>query len=354
MRSSAKYVGLDVHQATTVVSVREGSGRVLARSVLATEDGALTDFLGGLRGKVSVALEEGTQAQWLHDLLEPVVDRVVVCDRRGKARRGNKGDQVDADELSEALRTGALRAVYHGSPHQATLSELARAYRSVVADATRVMQRLKSLFRARGIKAPGARVYHPANRAQWLDKLPKGGARFRAEVLYAQLDALRELRPRVKAAMVTEARRDPAWPSLTSIPFMGPVRVAQILAVARTPWRFRSKRGLWAYSGLAVITTTSAEYVMREGLPVRRSRAPITRGLNRNHNAVLKEIFKGAALAATVRPGPLQDLYLAMTERGMRPELARVTLARKLAALSLRLWKTGERFDPAKLTTQAR
>jgi hypothetical protein len=93
---------------------------------------------------------------------------------------------------------------------------------------------------------------------------------------------------------------------------------------------------------------------MREGQPVRRTRAPITRGLNRNHNAVLKDIFKGAALAATVRPGPLQDLYHAMTERGMRPELARVTLARKLAALSLRLWKTGERFDPTKLTMQAR
>ena len=35
----------------------------------------------------------------------------------------------------------------------------------------------------------------------------------------------------------------------------------------------------------------------------------------------------------------------------MREELARVTLTRKLAALTLRLWKTGERYDPAKLTT---
>ena len=354
MGSSAKYVGLDVHQATTVLSVRDGSGRVLARSVVATEAETLTRYLGSFRGNVSVVLEEGTQAQWLHDLLEPVVDRVVVCDRRGRSRRGNKGDQVDADELSEALRTGALRAVYHGSPHQATLGELARAYRSVVADATRVMQRLKSLFRARGIKTPGARVYHPSTRSQWLDRLPPGGARFRAEVLYAQLDVLRELRPKVKSAMVCEARRDPAWPSLTGIPFMGPVRVAQILAVARTPWRFRSKRGLWAYSGLAVLTATSAEYVIMDGRPVRRSRQPITRGLNRNHNPVLKEVFKGAALAATVRPGPLQDLYHAMTERGMRPELARVTLARKLAALTLRLWKTGERYDPTKLTMQAR
>jgi hypothetical protein len=79
----------------------------------------------------------------------------------------------------------------------------------------------------------------------------------------------------------------------------------------------------------------------------------MTRGLNRNHNRLLKDVFKGAATAATGRPGPLQDFYHAMIARGMREELARVTLTRKFAALTLRLWKKGERYDPTKLTTQA-
>ena len=87
---------------------------------------------------------------------------------------------------------------------------------------------------------------------------------------------------------------------------------------------------------------------------MRRRRAPLTRGLNRNHNHVLKDVFKGAASAATGRPGPLQDFYGGLLARGMREPLARVTLARKLAALTLRLWKKGERYDPAKLTQQAR
>jgi transposase len=90
------------------------------------------------------------------------------------------------------------------------------------------------------------------------------------------------------------------------------------------------------------------------GRPVRRRRAPLTRGLNRNHNRVLKDVFKGAATAATTRPGPLQEWYQARLAGGMRPELARVTLARKLAALTLRVWKHGEPFDPTKLTMQAR
>src|SRR5436309_2985830 len=101
MKPSAKYVALDVHQATTVASVREQSGRVIARSVLPTEQLALVEFFRGMRGAVHVAFEEGTQAQWLHDLLVPLVERVIVCDRRGQRRSGNKSDQVDADHLSD-------------------------------------------------------------------------------------------------------------------------------------------------------------------------------------------------------------------------------------------------------------
>ena len=122
----------------------------------------------------------------------------------------------------------------------------------------------------------------------------------------------------------------------------------------RTPWRFRSKRNLWGYCGLAVVTSSTSDFTLVDGRPVRRRRKPLTRGLNRNHNRVLKDVFKGAATAATVRPGPLQDFYQAMIARGMEPELARVTLTRKLVAVTLRLWKTGERYDPTMLSVQAR
>lgn len=354
MKCTTKYVALDVHQATTVASVREVSGRVIARTILPTEEPALVEFVRGMRGAVHVAFEEGTQAQWLHEVLAPVVDRVVVCDRRGQPRAGNKGDQGDADALSELLRRGGLKPVYHGSAQRATLKELTRAYQNLVEDSTRVMLRLKALFRARGIPTPGTAVYQPRHRERWLARLPDDGARFRAQALYAELAVLQDLRPRAKVAMVREARQDPAWRVLRTIPFLGPVRVASLLATMQTPWRFRTKRNLWAYAGLAVVTRSTADYTLVAGQPVRRRRAPMTRGLNRNHNRVLKDLFKGAATAATARPGPLQDWYHRMVARGMREELARVTLTRKLAALTLRLWKKGERYDPTKLSTPAR
>ncbi|MGI8886278.1 MAG: hypothetical protein ACR2G9_05125, partial [Gaiellaceae bacterium] len=91
MKRTTKYVALDVHQATTVASVREESGRVIARTILPTEAPAIVEWFRGMRGAVHVTFEEGTQAQWLHDLLVPQVQRVLVCDRRGEPRQSPKG-----------------------------------------------------------------------------------------------------------------------------------------------------------------------------------------------------------------------------------------------------------------------
>ena len=258
MKRTRKYVALDVHQATTAATVRERSGRVISRAIVPTEATTLVEFFRGMRGSIQVVFEEGTQAQWLHDLLVPVVDQVVVCGRRGE-RRGNKSDREDADRLSQRLLSGELRVVYHGSRERITLQELTRAYTNLVEDATRTMLRLKALYRARAIPASGRRIYNPEHQQEWLDRLPNRGARLRAEVLYAQLAVAQELRPKAKAVMIAEARRDPAWNTLCSIPFYGPVRVALILATMKSPWRFRSKRNLWAYGGLAVVTESSSD-----------------------------------------------------------------------------------------------
>ena len=354
MTRTAKYVGLDVHQATIVGVVRDASGRVIDRRILPTDAAALSAFLSTMRGCIHVVFEEGTQAQWLYDLLEPLVDRVVVCNRRETARHGNKNDWQDAAELAELLRRDAVRAVYHTrSPQAAELKELARLYLGLVGDSTRVMARLKALYRARAICTRGRLVYNPTVRSEWLAKLPAGATRFRAELLYAELEVIQRLRQRAKAALLTAARRQPEWAGLRAIPGLGLVRVALLLALVQTPWRFRTKRHLWAYAGLAVTTRASAQFAFANGAPVRQRRAPLTRGLNRNHHPVVKAIFKSAATTALTRPGALQAYYDQLVTGGMRAEMARVTLTRKLAAVTLHIWKTGDAYDPAKLTAAA-
>ena len=83
--NEAKYIGLDVHQATISVAVRDSAGKLVMEAVLETKAEAILQFLRGLRGGLYVTLEEGTWAAWLHDPLLPHVTRVVVCDPRRNA-----------------------------------------------------------------------------------------------------------------------------------------------------------------------------------------------------------------------------------------------------------------------------
>ena len=76
-------------------------------------------------------------------------------------------------------------------------------------------------------------------------------------------------------------------------------------------------------------------------------------GLNRNHNHEMKEIFKSAATRASCGMGPFHDFYAGLLAKGMKPEMARLTLARKIAAITLTLWKKGEHFDAKYVKPQA-
>jgi hypothetical protein len=67
----------------------------------------------------------------------------------------------------------------------------------------------------------------------------------------------------------------------------------------------------------------------------------------------MKEIFKSAAATASSREGPLHDFYQGLLTKGMRPAMARLTLARKIATVTLILWKKGADFDGEQLKPQA-
>lgn len=346
-----KYVGMDVHAATTVIAVRDSTGALVSETVLRTEASAIGDFLRGLSGRIHVTFEEGTHAAWLYDLLTPLVALVLVCNPR-ENRSGaskNKSDRIDARKLSEWLFKGTLKSVYHGQHSTRRLANLLRSYEDLVADATRAKNRLKAIFRSQAISTRGRVLFSPAVCQVLGEKLADTGARARALMLARQLEALGILIAEAKRAMRAECRKHSAYRLLLSIPGLGDVRIAQIITSMKTPHRFRRNRQLWAYAGLAVVTSSSADHAFVDGQLVKRKRATLTRGLNRNGNRRLKQALKGAAQTAS-RRGAFKALYDAQIAAGTRPQLVQVTLARKIATIALVCWKKGECFDVEKLT----
>ena len=278
----------------------------------------------------------------------------MVCDSRRNAllQEGSKSDRIDGRKLSELLRANLLRPVYHGENGLRPLKELVRAYLTISKDLTRVMNRVKAIYRGWGIPCAGQSVYHPPHREEWLGKITQASVRRRAQLYYRQLDMLVLLRKQARREMLVEGKKRPAWKSLRSIPALGPIRAAVLMAIVQTPHRFRTQRPLWKYSGFGVVTHSRADHRYLEG-QLQPSKKPVSvRGLDFSHNHHLKDLFKGAAIQASSREGPFREFYEALVAKGMRPEMARLTLARKITTIALTVWKKGVAFDAQYLKPQ--
>lgn len=349
-----RYIGLDAHASSCTIAVIGPSGRRLQSQVLETNARVLINFIKTIPKPRHLCLEEGTHAGWLHEVLASHVQEIVVAGIRRS--RGPKDDKRDAFGLAEELRIGAIKTrVHKGVGEFGQLRELSRGYSMVVSDSVRVQNRIKSLYRSRGIPTGRKEVYAPAAREKWLRKLPTR-SRPLAEILYQELEGLRELHKRAEKEMLAEARKHKITRILMTCFGMGAIRVAQLLPIVVTPYRFSNKRSFWAYAGMAIVMRSSSDWARaRDGSWVRM---PVqqTRGLNRNYNHTLKRIFKGAATTVIQharREDPLYRHYQQLLDGGTKPNLAKLTIARQIAAIVLAMWRSKEIYDPAKLKKMA-
>jgi hypothetical protein len=150
-----------------------------------------------------------------------------------------------------------------------------------------------------------------------------------------------------ETAMLRESHRHRISRILETAPGFGPIRVAQMLPIVVTPHRFRAKRQIWSYCGFGVVTRSTADWVRENGRWV-KARVVQTRGLSLSHNRMLKAISKGAATTVMSHSGenPLREDYDRLLENGTRPNLAKLTIARKIAAIVLSMWKKETKYDP--------
>jgi transposase len=344
-----KYIGLDVHATSCTAAVVDVRGKRLGSHVVETNGQALVEFFKTQAGTLHVCMEEGTQATWLAELLSAQVAEVKVT--QVSESRGPKSDQRDAFDLADGMRTGRLQtSVFKPMGSFTTLRQLVKAHRMIVQDTVRVQNRIRALFRARGMLIPGKRrLYAKQTREEILQMLP-ASSRMAAAILFEQYDALCLTRDRAEKELVAESGKHDETRWLQTCPGVGEIRAARIAATVVTPDRFRTRAQYWAYCGLGIVTRSSSDWVRTPSGAWKRAPVQQTRGLNLNHNAMMKEVYKGAATTVIQQhpDEPLHKDYERMLAAGTKPNLAKLTLARKIAAITLAMWKKKEAYEPNK------
>lgn len=286
------YVALDVHDETTSISIRSSRGVLVRRDVVATTRVALRRALSSLRGRARIVCEAGSMSRWIRDILETRLREVVVCDRRRSRLAASKSDSVDADKLSELFWKNELHPVFVPRGDQVVLRRLTMHYIRMMRERTRVIIRLRALFSEVGIRFTSPRA-HPERVP--IHRLPDSASKYVARAYVSQLAIASELLIAARAEMLGYARSFAAFELLQTVPYVGEVRSAQLIAIVADPGRFRSVRRFWSYGGVGLVQKISAEHRIQDGVVVREERVRGTR-----LSKVCQPVLKNPARHCTV------------------------------------------------------
>jgi len=342
-----RYIGIDAHSESSTVVVMGPTGKRLKHQVLDTQATVLIAFLKGVAGDKYVCIEEGELAEWLLEVLSPHVKEMVVV--QAPERGGRKSDLGDAWALAERVRVRADGTyVFKPTTQYRALREAVRAHAVAVKEKTRAKNRFRGLLRSRGVTKLDASIYEPESRERVLAQVPQAYRR-RAEWLGKQVDSATASHAVAEAWLIEEGKKVPEVRRLATAPGIGEVRAAQIVAIVVTPHRFRTKRQFWSYCGLGIVTRASGEWKRASAGDWQRVQSKVqTRGLNQNRQPLLKAVFKGAAISALHFKKAQRKQFERLVANGTAPHLARLTIARGIAAATLAIWKKKEDYEPSK------
>lgn len=338
-------IGMDLASEVTTVAVLTGGGGMKLNTAVVTTEANLKQLVKSVARPRQVVFEECGLAAWLYAVLEPVCDDVFVCNpKKNKDLSGNsKGDEADAFHLAERARLNGLSRVWHGGEKLQALRDRLRDYQALTNESTALKNKIKAIFRNRGIRV-GSRAYNPETRLEALQLLKQQELRIRVQRLGAVLDVVSEQRMDSQKQLIKAVKKNSMFTTLVSMPQIGELFAATIIAEVGSPYRFRTRSQFWSYCGLAVTTYETAQFERDERGGVRKKdRKTKTRGLVKECNRTLKNVFKHMALHLSADEWAHECKRL--QKSGVSITNARLTLARKAAAVALHVMKTGEMYD---------
>jgi len=332
------YAGLDVSDKKTHICLVDGAGKLHWQGVCATDPETLKRTLNKRAPHLEkVIFETGPLSCFLyHGLIKRGLPAACICARHAKgvlSTRLNKSDVNDAEGLAQLARTGWYKEVHIKDKETHLARTLLRVRHQLVKSHTDMVNQLRGLLKLFGLKLGQATT--PGKRHERLFYLFRQEPALEALLvpLITALNALEQEIARLDKQMKKRAATDPVCRRLMTIPGVGPVTALTYTTSIEDPARFKHSRDVGAYAGLTPRRFQSGEMDVSGHISKFGDRM-LRRTLYEAANSILGRVKKDCALK-------LWGQRLA-EQKGSKP--ARVAVARKLAILMHRLWRTEEDF----------
>jgi transposase len=339
---SVLYGGLDAHSRTCTAAIRNSEGSILTENTFETSGKNIIEFFTELDEEVSVHLEEGELAAWIHYLLRdwaPNVDEVVVSNPKTCqwiAADRKKGDRVDAKKLSELLRLGRTDEVFHPEDYDLIVfKRTVQHYEAMNQEQIRIKQRLKGRLRTEGVICRGRDVYSQDGRKTIIEKIPNKYRRQEFVDLYECLDFREAMKEKALKKMKQQGKEFEIIERLIEIPGVGMILACRFVGHIMTPERFPNIRKYISYCRLDVEQPTSG------GEPVGPER------LSQEGNGSLKDLSRSVFQNATRKnmDNGIKRFYEASLGRTGDEDNARLNTQRKILSAMWSMWKKGTRYN---------
>jgi transposase len=302
-------------------------GVEIDQTKIETNGRLLIQYVRSIGGKKKLTFEESELSRWLYARLNEEVDELIVCNPvYNRSYKRAKTDKLDARELAKLLRGNFLRGVYHDNSGREHFRDLMSAYEDIIKLIVRIKNQHKSIYRKEGEKVKGEQIYNKDNGK----KLKEQEYRFISEMNYKLLESSETIRQKYLEEIKKYSRKFKEIKRIKSIPGIGDILAAKIVSQVINPRRFRNKYKYWSYCGLV-------NYV-RESDGRRYGR-------EENHgNKTLKCVYKMAAHSAIRGDNAFRKYYEELLARGKNEGSAKNAVSRRIAALSLRVWRKEEKY----------
>lgn len=335
----ATFAGLDVSDKVTHICVVDDSGALVWRGRCGTDPQVLADTIAKRCPEVArLVLETGPLSAFLyHGLVERGVPAVCICARHAKgvlSVRANKSDPHDAEGLAQLARTGWFKVVHIKDDRTHLDRAQLRVREQMVKGHRAMLGQLRGLLKLFGLRL--GVVTTPARRAARLACLfdQKPELEPLLAPLVASLAALEEQIAKASRALKQRAAADPVCARLMSVPGVGPVAALTFKSSVEDPGRFAKGADVGAYAGLVPRRFQSGERDTK-GHISKAGDAMLRHALYEAANSLLARVKRSCALRTW-------GIALAQSKGAKR---ARVAVARKLAALLHRLWRSETSFQ---------